>query len=254
MSKLGLVGGLAWISTVEYYSQIHRAVEETADGFANAEKPWQFEMSIESLDLKTALSLAGNGNDDQSWSAFDAYHRDALLRLQQSGVECAAIASNTPHIRYEAITEGVSIPVVDMFTALADEVARREAEQVLVLGTPLTMRSERLKNVLRSHGVRAIAVTNEHVIAEVFELIGLLQAGQIRGCADKLGAIVKCVWDGGPQVQPPHVILSCTELPLAFPERPLEKVFTSGGVVYIDSMAVHIEAILKCLKSSRDRK
>ncbi len=62
------------------------------------------EVAIESLDLRMALSYFGEIGNASSWSRFDAYHRNALLRLQDAGAKIALIASNTPHYRLEAIT------------------------------------------------------------------------------------------------------------------------------------------------------
>jgi aspartate racemase len=203
-------------------------------------------MSIESLDLKMAISLIGKDDDEQTWVKFDSYHRDALLRLQQSGAALAAIASNTPHIRYDSIIQGIDVPVVDMFTAIAEEATHSGFKHVLILGTPLTMKSQRFKNVLSSYGISTVPVTDEDSISEIVELIGRLQAGVVDGCAETLGRIVKRLWISTPEGQP-CVILSCTELPLAFPEKTSERLFQSGEVVYIDSTAVHIRAILNQL-------
>jgi aspartate racemase len=244
MKKIGLVGGLAWISTMEYYSEIHRAGVSKCKG---ADKPAQqpsLEMSIESLDLQTALSYIGKEGDETSWSKFDAYHRDALLRLQQCGVECAAIASNTPHTRFDSIVHGVDMPVVDMFTVVAEEAASQSPGQVLILGTPLTMKSDRFRRVLRSYGVRAIDVTNNAAISETLELIGRLQRGPVQHAAEKIERIVRRLWDAPLKVQP-CVILACTELPLAFQKSIQKPLLISGGITYINPMAIHIRAILE---------
>jgi aspartate/glutamate racemase len=69
MKKIGLVGGLAWLSTIEYYSEIHRAVETQFTNTAYLERQSSLEMSIESLDLKTALSYLGSEGDESTWSS-----------------------------------------------------------------------------------------------------------------------------------------------------------------------------------------
>lgn len=241
MKKIGLVGGLAWVSTVEYYSEIHRAVESR---FKSGQES-SLEMCIESLDLKTALSYIGEEGDESSWSKFDAYHRNALLRLQQNGIECAAIASNTPHSRFDSIVRGVDMPVLDMFTVVAKVAAGHGLGQVLILGTPLTMKSGRFKNVLSAHRVHAIEVTDDAAVSETFELIGRLQTGSVQEAAETIGGIVRRLWNGPLKVQP-CVILACTELPLAFPESLQEPLFISRGITYINPIAIHIQAILEC--------
>ena len=244
MKKIGLVGGLAWASTVEYYSEIHRAVESHSKSSEEVGQASSLEMCIESLDLKTALSFLGREGDESSWSRFDAYHRDALFRLQEIGVECAAIASNTPHARFESIVRGVGMPVVDMFTVVAEEAAKHGFELVLILGTPLTMRSARFRNVLSSHGIRSIDVTDEYAFTEMFELIGRLQLGCGQDAAKAIAEIVRRLWNA-PREAPTCVILACTELPLAFPQNLQAPLLKYGGITYLNTMAIHIRAILE---------
>jgi aspartate racemase len=250
MKKIGLVGGLAWVSTIEYYSEIHRAVEAQFTNAVYQELQPSLEMSIESLDLTTALSYIGSENDESTWSKFDTYHRNALLRLQHSGAECLAIASNTPHARFDSIVRGVDIPVVDIFTVVAEEAASRGLRHVLILGTPLTMMSQRFKLVLSSHGVRTIEVTDHVSISETFDLIGRLQCGRMQEAAERIEGIVRRSWKAPPQVQP-CIILACTELPLAFQESVREPVFVYGDITYINPMALHIHAILNHAQTGR---
>jgi len=99
-------------------------------------------MSIESLDLNRAFSYIGTIGDEESWEKFDAYHRDALRRLEASGADFAIIASNTPHHRFGAITSGIRMPVISIFEAVAkDSQPRRdmamfEADGVVLLDEP----------------------------------------------------------------------------------------------------------------------
>ncbi len=134
MKKIGIVGGTAWLSTVDYYATICELSERhhASRGFAST--PPTPEMSIESLDLNRALSYIGTIGDEESWEKFDAYHRDALRRLEASGADFAIIASNTPHHRFGAITSGIRMPVISIFEAVAKECACAGIEQVLVLG------------------------------------------------------------------------------------------------------------------------
>ena len=121
MKKIGIVGGVAWRSTVEYYADICRRAEEMHLAQRRPGPPASPEMVIESLDLNTAFAAIGNDEDESSWSRFDEYHRAALLRLERSGAEMALIASNTPHHRFREITRGVRIPVVSILAATAAE-------------------------------------------------------------------------------------------------------------------------------------
>ena len=111
MKKLGIVGGVAWPSTIDYYRAICRLSTRQHQASGLGGPPATPEMAIESLNINESFGLRGGAvTDDASWSRYDAYFRAALQRLQASGAELAIIASNTPHNRFAAITKGISMP------------------------------------------------------------------------------------------------------------------------------------------------
>jgi aspartate racemase len=222
MKKIGIVGGVAWLSTVDYYSEIYvRSAPVTP------------EMSVESLDHNKAVSYLGVDDDEESWVQFDEYHRAALQRLEVSGADFAVMASNSPHHRFESIVRGVGIPVIDIFEAVAKESVRIGAKEVLILGTAVTMSSARFREVFDKHGIAAAGPGDESARVMTLELVADLQLGKSELAAERLGKIsrAKAV-----------VCLACTELPLAFPELKFAATFEQDGVVYINSTAVHINA------------
>lgn len=240
MKKIGIVGGVGWRSTAEYYSEICRRWEEWSCGRPGA--PLTPEIAIESLDLNRAVALLG-GDDDESWAGFDAYHRAALLRLEAAGAELALIASNTPHHRLEAITRGVSVPVVSIFAAAAQAAADRGARRVLILGTRSTMASATLRAAFARRGIVAASPQDEAMRARICELIDELELGAGEAVAARLERLAHNAVDrefGGEAV----VCLACTELPLAFPDEKRKAAFERGGVLYINTIAAHIQAAL----------
>ena len=124
MKRIGIVGGVGWQSTVEYYAGLCRLSEQRQAAKKLRGGPLTPEICIESLDMKTAETLLGRDDDQESWFGFDEYHRTALQRLQASDVEVAVIASNTPHHRYASIVRGIGIPVLSILDAAAQEAAR----------------------------------------------------------------------------------------------------------------------------------
>jgi aspartate racemase len=230
MKKIGIVGGVAWASTVEYYSEICRRCEELSP-------PATPEISIESLDLGKAVSYIGNDAHEESWSQFDEYHRAALKRLEASGAAFALIASNTPHHRLEAIVRGVAIPVVSIFEAVAKESARIEAKQVLILGTALTMSSQVFRHEFAKYGIEADGPKDDGTRSLTVALIEDLQLGKLEGAAEQLGRIAKTS-------QRNVVCLACTELPMAFPSEKRLTTFQADGTLYINSAIAHVNAAL----------
>jgi aspartate racemase len=241
MKKIGIIGGVAWPSTVEYYSEICRRSEQWHLARNVQGTPPTPEMSIESLDLRKVFSYFGTDDDEKSWAQFDDYHRAALLRLEASGAEFAIIASNSPHHRFEGIVRGITIPVISMLDVVAKECERIGTRRVLLLGTALTMRSAKFREGFAKHGVEAIAPRDEAARAMTIALITDLQRGKTKGSAAQLARIAKLGFEPN-SGERPAVCLACTELPLAFPEQKLFATFEHDGILYINTTAVHINA------------
>ena len=241
MKKIGIVGGTAWPSTVEYYSELCRRSEERHRARKLQGAPATAEMCIESLDLRKAVAYLGRDGDEASWSRFDEYHRAALRRLEASGAEFALIASNTPHHRFAAIVRGIAIPVISIIEVVARECARIGAGQVLVLGTALTMRSATFRHGFAEHGIDAAGPQDEAVRVATIELIAELQLGRIAGAAQRISRIARSSFNRQCAARP-VVCLACTELPLAFPELKSLAAFDFDGASYVNTSAVHVDA------------
>jgi aspartate racemase len=241
MKRIGIVGGVGWRSTVDYYAEICRRSERWHLAQNLPGVPSAPEMSIESLDLNKAVSYLGSNGDEESWSRFDNYHRAALQRLETSGADFALMASNTAHHRFASIVRDVGIPVINIFDVVAKESARSGARQVLILGTALTMTSPGFRAAFARYGVAAAGPADETARTMTAGLIAELQIGKVKGAAGRLARIAKLSLEQRRKAQP-VVCLACTELPLAFGERKMLATFEYDGFLYINSSAVHISA------------
>jgi aspartate racemase len=241
MKKLGIVGGVAWPSTIDYYRAICRlsVAHHQASGIGGpAATP---EMTIESLDISKSFALRGGAiTDDASWSRYDAYFRAALQRLHASGAELAIIASNTPHNRFAAITKGIAMPVLSIFEVVAGECARLGVSEMLILGTAPTMDAPNFADVLARFGVRAFAPKATEDKAKVVALIAELQALRDDGAASRLRGVADASFPPGSGVR--TVCLACTELSLAFPAIETESSLVIDDVRYINTTMIHARA------------
>lgn len=224
MKKIGIVGGTAWVSTVEYYAAICRLGEEAGV---------QPEFSIESIDNARAHSYIGSLGDERSWERFDAYHGDALRRVERAGAEVAILAANTPHHRFAAITSGIGIPVVNIIDAVAQTCSKIGVDRLLLIGTALTMSSATMRERYAQHGVDA-SVPPQNEQATVVALIGRLQRGDGAGAQAQIAELAR---------GHAAVALACTELPLAFPNEKQSLHFERGGVRYFNTLAIHAQAV-----------
>jgi aspartate racemase len=244
MKKIGIVGGLGWRSTVEYYSEICRRADEWHAARHLSGTPSTPEIVIESLDVARSLALLGRDGDEESWRRYDEYHRGAFRRLELAGADVAVMASNGPHHRYDEIVCGLEMQVISILDAAAGECARIGARRVLILGRALTMRSGRLRAGFAKHGIALSGPKDEAAREKTIELIAELQRGREKGSAVRLGRIVRASW--GFQEEP-VVCLACTELQLALPVFRAQPSFKYGGVMYVNTAAAHIDAVLKAV-------
>jgi aspartate racemase len=249
MKKIGIVGGIAWPSTVDYYSEICRRSERWHLARNPQGVPSMPEMSIESLDLKKAVAYLGSVDDEQSWRRFDDYHRAALKRLEASGVDFALMASNSAHHRFASIVHGIGVPVISIFDEVAKESSRIGASEALILGTRLTMSSSGFREQFAKYGIEAAGPHDESARAMTIGLIAELQLGKIDGAAERLERIARISVERQFTTQP-AVCLACTELPLSFQDQKTLATFERDGILYINSTAVHINAALARLLST----
>lgn len=238
MKKIGILGGIGWPSTVEYYAGICRLAEHHGGSDALATLP---EISVESLDVAKAAARIGDGDEDGSWAAFDEYHRDGLRRLEQSGVDFAVIASNTAHHRLSQITRGIGIPVLSIVEVAARACARLHVKRLLILGTAQVMGSRVLRDAFARYCIEAAGPRDSRGRRAIVTTIAALQRGRTDGAAKCIRSVVAAT--GATRLKgATAVYLGCTELPLAFPAHAHEGVFDVDGIRYINSAALHIQA------------
>ncbi len=241
MKKIGILGGVGWASTVDYYRAIAegagRYFAERGHGSPLPIPP----MTIESVTQAKTRALRGVAGDEESWAAFDAVFRDALLTLQNAGCEFGIIASNTPHARLHAIREGVSMPILSIFDATADATASTGATKALVLGTTVTMQAPNYADRLAAENITANARLPE---PEIAEMQAMIDSDFYGGASDTAHArlLAFCNKHAAPGTA---ILLACTELPLAFPDHLDDPVFEADGHLFINPSAAHVAAALK---------
>ncbi len=240
MKKIGILGGVGWASTVDYYRAIAegagRHFAERGHGSPLPIPP----MTIESVTQAKTRALRGAAGDEASWAGFDAVFREALLTLEKAGCDFAIIASNTPHARLHAIRDGVSMPILSIFDATADVTAQTGATQALVLGTTVTMQATNYAEKLAELGVAANARLPE---VEIAEMQAMIDSDFYGGASENAHArlLAFCNRHAEPGTA---ILLACTELPLAFPEHLDDPAFEADGHLFINPSAAHVTAAL----------
>ena len=126
---LGIIGGIAPPSTVEYYVALVAGYREHRP---DAYPP----IIINSIDLSRLLGLIGDGR----MAELVDWLTEEIERLVRAGSGCALLASNTPHVVFDELRARSSIPLLSIVEAAAEAAAERGLKHLGILGTRFTMR------------------------------------------------------------------------------------------------------------------
>lgn len=166
MKLLGIIGGIAPESTIEYYRAIVAAYRRRRPGRGYPQ------LVIDSIDLDRLLALVGAGELE----ALTAWLADELARLERAGARLALLASNTPHIVFDELRRRSPIPLISIVETAADEAAAMGMKRVGLFGTRFTMRGPVYPAVFSRSGIEVVVpsdgdldLIHERYIAELVE-------------------------------------------------------------------------------------
>jgi aspartate racemase len=144
---IGLLGGMSWESTVPYYRTINEVIKERLGGLHSAK------LVLYSLDFH---ELEGH-MDAGDWPAAGELLCGAARSLERAGAEVVVICSNTMHKLAPVIQAAVSIPLLHIADATANEILRSGLGTVGLLGTRVTMEQAFYRDRLSArHGLRVL--------------------------------------------------------------------------------------------------
>ena len=143
MRKLGLIGGMSWVSTRTYYDHLNRIVQRRVGGHASAP------LLIESLDFTALARLA----DDGAWDGAAQTLAESAKRLEAAGAGALIIAANSMHRVYEEVAAAVSIPIIHIADCVGKRMAEKGVKRAALLGTSAVMTESFYRQRLVAHGI-----------------------------------------------------------------------------------------------------
>jgi aspartate racemase len=200
MKTLGLIGGMSWESSLEYYRIINETVREQLGGLHSAR------IVMHSFDFAKIAELQHTGN----WDEASKLLAGAAKRLEQAGAEILVICTNTMHISADYIRKNVNIPLLHIADATAEQIKARGLKKVGLLGTKFTMEEDFYKGRLSdTHGIEVI-IPDEHERQIIDRVIyDELCIGQVkRNSKEKFRRIMQDLAEDGAE----GIILGCTEI------------------------------------------
>jgi aspartate racemase len=152
MKTIGLIGGLSWESSIEYYRIINETVRAKLGGLHSAQ------CLMFSFDFAEIESLQASGD----WQA--ATHRmiNAGRQLERGGADCLVICSNTMHRMADDVQNCVHIPLLHIADTTAAVIKQQGLSRIGLLGTRYTMEQDFYKGRMENrHDLEMIVPNNE---------------------------------------------------------------------------------------------
>ena len=229
---IGLIGGMSWESSAEYYRIINEAVRDRLGGLRSARcLMWSFDFGeIE------ALQHAGR------WDEAAALLIDAAQRLERGGADFALICTNTMHRMADQVQAAISIPLLHIADPTAERIKAQGFTRIGLLGTAFTMEQDFYKGRLQRRFGLHVLVPEAEDRAVVHRIIydELVQGRVEAASRDAYRAVIARLAGRGAEA----VILGCTEIMLLIGPG-------DSPVPIFDTTRIHAEAAVGCALSDQ---
>jgi len=225
MRMIGLIGGMSWESSAEYYRLLNEGARVRLGATASARcLLWSFDFAeIE------ALQHAGD------WSRLTERMMDAARRLEAAGADLLLICTNTMHRTAPDVQRAIGIPLLHIADPTAERIVAAGLRKVGLLGTAFTMEQGFYKGRLTERYGLEVIVPVEEDRATVHRIIyDELVAGRIEPASrEAYRAVIGRLVHAGAEA----VILGCTEIILLVGQE-------DSPVPIFDTTAIHVTAAL----------
>lgn len=199
MKTIGLLGGMSWVSTIEYYRRINTEVQARLGGHHCA-----------SIVLRSMDYAAIKQYDYQSWEKIGEVLRGEMLALNSCRVDCMLVCNNTLHKALDDIGPhlGIETPIFHIVDCVGACAQANNLKNLLLLGTRFTMEHGFYQARLKKYGA-AVTVPD---LAQRAEIQRIIQEELVKDNP----AARSAAWLHEVIAQHPcdAVVAGCTELPL----------------------------------------
>lgn len=223
MRTIGMLGGMSWKSSIEYYRIVNEAVRDRLGGTHSAKSV------MVSVDFHEIEAMQQRGD----WEAATAAMVAGALAVEAGGADVLLICTNTMHLMADEVQDAIGIPMLHIADATAAAVRAAGVEVVALLGTRFTMEQDFYRGRLAGrHGldVRIPDDAGRAVVHDVIydELVrGIVRDESRRAYLDIIDGLVAEGAQG--------VIAGCTEIELLVAPGDV-------AVPYFPTTRIHAEA------------
>lgn len=226
MKTIGLIGGMSWESSLEYYRIINEQVKEKLGDLHSAKS------LMYSLNFAEIEKLQHQGK----WDKLTSLMIKAAQNLENGGADFVLICTNTMHKMADDVQDNINIPLLHLVDTTADKIKQNRLRKVGLLGTNFTMEEDFYKGRLMNKYGLDVIVPNENDRQIIHQVIYQeLCLGNIKKSSkDQYIEIINKLIESGAEA----VILGCTEIPLLIQQEDVK-------VPLYDTTTIHAEAAVE---------
>jgi len=201
MKTIGLIGGMSWESTIEYYRLINEGVKQRMGGLHSAK------CLLYSVDFGEIEPFMRTNQ----WEKISDALINAAKILENGGADLILLCTNTMHKLYEQIQQEIKIQLIHIADATAEKILQENIRKVGLLGTQQTMEQDFYKSRLDQKGIQVL-IPNEKDRELVHQVIfnelclGMIKEESKREYKRIIEELISIGAEG--------IILGCTEIPL----------------------------------------
>ena len=226
MKTIGMIGGMSWESSIEYYRIINETVRTELGGLHSAKSMM---VSVEFTEIETL-------QHQDRWDEAAKILIAAARSLESGGADFTIICTNTMHKLYDNIQQSVRIPLLHIADATAELIKAQGIQKIALLGTRFTMEENFYKGrLIENYGLEVIIPGSEDM--EIIHRIiydelcaGVIQLDSKQKYADIIRRLAKEGAEG--------IILGCTEIGLLVKQE-------DSPVPLFDTTEIHARAAVK---------
>lgn len=222
MKTIGLIGGITWYSTMDYYRLLNEMVNKRLAGLHSAK------VILNSVDFSAIKTLT----EQEDWDGLAAVMSNCAKSIEKAGGDCIMIGANTMHKIADQVQAAVQIPVIHIADAVAAAILEKQVKKVALLGTRYTMQLDFYKDKLSKEGI-AVNIPGEQEIEFINNCIynefgkGIFLPERK---AQFMNIINRLIGEGSQ-----GIILGCTEIPILVKQE-------DCAVPVFDTTLIHAQA------------
>lgn len=222
MKTIGLLGGMSWESSLEYYKIINQKVKEILGGHHSCE------CIMYSVDFDPIKKL----QFENRWDELTRLMIDAAQKIEKGGAEMLTICTNTMHKMYDEVQQNLSIPILHIADATAEAIKKQNIKTIALLGTRFTMEHDFYKGrLIKNHGIEVLTPKGDDLEIVHNIIYDELVLGNIKDeSREAYQKIIKKLAKKGAR----GVILGCTEIPLLIKQK-------DASIPVFDTTYIHAE-------------